>query len=158
MRIGVISDSHGNAQALNAAVDAAGRLDAWLHAGDYYSDSKWLAANTGLPVYGVRGNCDFTKEGPLERIVELAGVEILLTHGHIYHVGYDLMRLSLRAQELECAAVVFGHTHVPTLERYGSITILNPGSPVHPRQGARRSIAVMEIRGGRIDVKMLPLQ
>lgn len=158
MRVGVVSDSHGSVQALQAAVDAAGRLDVWLHAGDYYSDTKWLSANTGIPVYGVRGNCDFTKEGPLERVVELGGIEILLAHGHLYQVGYGLMRFSLRAQELGVSAAVYGHTHVPLLDRQGSLTILNPGSPTNPRKGSRRSIAVMEIRGGGVDVTMLPLE
>ncbi|MEL7609997.1 MAG: metallophosphoesterase [Bacillota bacterium] len=158
MRIGVISDSHGNIQALKAALDAAGRVDAWLHAGDYFRDSQWLAVNTGLPVYSVCGNCDFSKEGPLERVVELAGARILLSHGHHYQVKYNLMRLALRALELECGAAVFGHTHVPTLERYGSVTLLNPGSAAEPRLGSRRGIAVMEIRDGIIDVKMIPLK
>jgi predicted phosphodiesterase len=32
-----------------------------------------------------------------------------------------------------CAAVVYGHTHVPQVERYGDVWILNPGSPTERR-------------------------
>ncbi|MCX7781368.1 MAG: metallophosphoesterase family protein, partial [Negativicutes bacterium] len=50
MRIGVISDTHGNATAIRKAVIAAGPVDMWLHAGDFSQDANVLADLSGLPV------------------------------------------------------------------------------------------------------------
>ena len=33
-----------------------------------------------------------------------------------------------------CDAVVYGHTHVPQVERFGGVWILNPGSPTERRR------------------------
>lgn len=41
-----------------------------------------------------------------------------------------------------CAAIVYGHTHVPQIERVGGVWILNPGSPTaRPRPRARANDA-----------------
>ena len=35
-----------------------------------------------------------------------------------------------------CEAVLFGHTHLPLVERHGGVWLLNPGSPTERRRGA----------------------
>ena len=42
MRIGVISDTHGNIPALSKAIKAVGKVDQWLHAGDHSWDADEL--------------------------------------------------------------------------------------------------------------------
>ena len=39
IRIGVVSDTHGDFQALEQVLDQAGEVDLWLHAGDYSQDA-----------------------------------------------------------------------------------------------------------------------
>jgi uncharacterized protein len=39
-----------------------------------------------------------------------------------------------------CAAIVYGHTHVPHVERHGDVWILNPGSPTERRRAPRRTM------------------
>jgi hypothetical protein len=48
-----------------------------------------------------------------------------------------------------CDAVVYGHTHLPQLERRDGVWILNPGSPTERRRGPFRSMLVLEVRPGR---------
>lgn len=151
MRIGVISDTHGDPWAIQACIEAAGRVDAWLHLGDNTRDAEDFQ-RTGAPVYGVRGNTDFAALEPWEQVVQLEEVRLFLCHGHQYAVGADPYRLALRAQELACHGALFGHTHVPFLDESGAVTLLNPGSPSRPRQGSRRSMAILSICGSKLDV------
>ena len=58
MRIGVMSDSHGNTMAVDRAIELAGSVDCWLHAGDLIEDAEYLAMVTDKKVINVAGNCD----------------------------------------------------------------------------------------------------
>ena len=42
MKIGLISDTHGNTAAIDQAVELAGEIDLWLHAGDMIHDAEYL--------------------------------------------------------------------------------------------------------------------
>lgn len=154
MRLGVISDTHGDRWAIEECIQLAGHVDAWLHLGDNVRDTKTLEA-TDVPVYGVRGNTDFVTNQVTERIVELGGKRLFLCHGHTYGVEAGLTRLHLRAKELGCHAVLFGHTHVPLLDEGGDVTLLNPGSPSRPRGGSRRAMGLLTIRGPVLDGELL---
>ena len=154
MRLGVISDTHGDRWAIEDCIQLAGHVDAWLHLGDNVRDTKLLEA-AGIPVYGVRGNTDFGTNQVTERIVELGGKRLFLSHGHTYGVEAGLTRLYLRAKELGCDGALFGHTHVPFLDEGGDVTLLNPGSPSRPRGGSRRAMGLLTIRDQVLDGELL---
>ena len=59
MRIGIMSDSHGNTMAIDAAVQLAGAVDLWLHAGDCIQDAEYLQLAADTEVALVAGNCDW---------------------------------------------------------------------------------------------------
>jgi predicted phosphodiesterase len=74
---------------------------------------------------------------PIYRLIDVGGYKVFMTHGHAYSVksGYD--EICREASRLGADIVLFGHTHVPTLEyiEKGSIrgvdrrlAIFNPGS------------------------------
>ena len=111
MRLGVISDTHGDRWAIEECIQLAGHVDAWLHLGDNVRDTKTLEA-TDVPVYGVRGNTDFGTK-PDGAIVELGGKRLFLCHGHTYGVeaGLDPAMTFIGAMD-SCHAALFGHTHV----------------------------------------------
>ena len=172
-RLGVISDSHGSLAAIDrciGAARAAGGVDGWLHLGDYASDAKHIAEKTGLPVYSVLGNCDgsffseveeneFPKPQKLvtsERVVYAGGARILMCHGHLYDVDLANYTLSYRAEELNCAAALYGHTHRSELSAYGRVLMLNPGSPSRPR-GGRPSFAILEAENGDVNASIIIL-
>lgn len=121
-----------------------------LHAGDHYSDAVQLKAllktilPRPIPVHAVVGNCDFFQSEPAEEIILVAGQKILLTHGHRYHVKNNLERLYYRALEAGVNIVVFGHTHLETIEKYDNILFFNPGSISVPRK-SKPSYGILEI-------------
>ncbi|MEW6547122.1 MAG: metallophosphoesterase [Bacillota bacterium] len=127
MRVGVLSDTHGNLALVERIMEEMGSVDLLLHAGDYYEDSCRLAER-GVRVIGVLGNCDCRVEGPAERLVQVAGKRVLLTHGHRYRVKQDFRPLLARARELNADVVVFGHTHRAEAFWLGKVLFFNPGS------------------------------
>jgi putative phosphoesterase len=49
-----------------------------------------------------------------------------------------------------CDAVVYGHTHLPEVERHDGVWILNPGSPTERRRAPAHTMLVLEIDAGDI--------
>ena len=151
MVIAVISDTHlprGSRRLAPECVERLRAADAVLHAGDFVSAAFFEELRAfGPPVAGVHGNMDdaeLRERLPAHVVVELGGVRIGMTHDAGPRAG--------RAQRLvsrfpECDAVVYGHTHIPHVEREGATWILNPGSPTERRTSPVRSMLVLEITG-----------
>lgn len=104
--------------------------------------------------FAVKGNCDYLPL-PEETVTEVEGVKILLTHGHRYGVKTDLLSLALRAEELGCCLVFFGHTHTAEIVEHGAVTLVNPGSLTHPSFGTP-TYAYTVITEGRAFTKLVP--
>lgn len=153
MRVFVISDSHGDMEAIKKAVRLAGDFDRIFHLGDSYRDALKLAEYTGIAVDAVAGNCDFV-DAPSSSVVVLRGKRFFLTHGHNYGVGFSLTRLKFAAEEAQADVALFGHTHRAYLDYSGSLMLLNPGSISRPRD-KKASFAVIEISSeGVISAKL----
>lgn len=131
MRILILSDSHENINTMKKAVHRT-EPDQIIHLGDYYRDGEALKKEFPLlPVAQVIGNCDLydlSAKGKDQLILTLDGHRILLSHGHRYHVKSSLLSLSYAAREAEAELCLFGHTHVPLLEKSDGLILLNPGS------------------------------
>ena len=150
MRIGIVSDSHGNIDVFEdmLAVPGAAEAELWLHAGDFAPDADVLEEMSGRRVARVLGNCDFFVDGVHdETVVEVAGHRIFLTHGHIFNVRFDTAMLAAAARETGADIAVYGHTHI-ALEEYGDVTVLNPGSIARPRDERRGSFMLAELNAG----------
>ena len=52
---------------------------------------------------------------------------------------------------------MFGHTHKPFAQQVGSILYFNPGYAGRQRFDLPRSVAVMEIQGGKITHRFVEL-
>lgn len=148
MRLGIVSDSHGNIEALQKAAGKMGPVSVLIHAGDFYEDALELARLTGLPgsaLKAVRGNCDISRRGQQEELFSAGGVRVYLTHGHRYEVKRSLEKLCRRAKEVRARVVVFGHSHLASLLWRDDILFVNPGSVCLPRGNSAGSCAVLEI-------------
>ena len=73
----------------------------------------------------------------------LKPTHILLTHGHLDGAGHNPLALKYAAEEAQCIAVCFGHTHVPVCEKDDGIYLINPGSLPRPRDGSCGSYAII---------------
>ena len=124
--------------------------DLILHAGDFVAVSVLDELRALAPVEAVHGNVDdaaLRRALPEERVVEAGGVQIGMIHDAGRRIGRE-QRLALRFPG--CQAVVYGHTHLPQVERAGGVWILNPGSPTDRRRARARTMLVLELARGTI--------
>ncbi|MDO4262538.1 MAG: metallophosphoesterase [Eubacteriales bacterium] len=146
MKFLIVSDTHGKERNLEAVLEKVGPLDGLIHLGDLEGGENHIRKLVDAPLYMVAGNNDFYTDLPGELEVELGGHLAFLTHGHGYFVSRDSERLAQEGRRRGADIVMYGHTHVPELERRDGMTILNPGSLSLPRQEGRKpSYIVMEI-------------
>jgi putative phosphoesterase len=129
-----------------------------LHAGDFVSlQFHEELAKLGPPLEGVAGNMDepaLKQALPSQHVVEVAGLRI----GMLHDAGPRLRREARLAARFEdCAAVVYGHTHVPQIERFQHLWVLNPGSPTERRSAPTHSMIVLTVQGSRITPELLTL-
>jgi putative phosphoesterase len=151
MRIAVISDTHmpKGARALpQACVERLRAADLILHGGDIVGAGfleELLAL--GPPVEAVYGNMDepgLKASLPKDRVVEAGGVRIGMVHIPGPRVGREARLL---ARFPGCDAIVYGHTHVPQVDRHDGVWILNPGSPTERRSSPERTMLELVVKG-----------
>jgi len=129
-----------------------------LHGGDFVS-MEFLEELRGIgpPVEGVAGNMDepaLKEMLPKERVVEVGGMRIGLVHDAGPRAGREA-RLAARFED--CEAVVYGHTHIPQVERFQHLWVLNPGSPTERRGAPVHSMLVLQVKGARITPELVTL-
>ena len=128
-----------------------------LHAGDVTAAAVLAELGSYGPVEAVAGNMDDVELRaalPEERVVDVEGARIGMVHVPGPPVGRE-ERLTRRFPG--CAAVVYGHTHVPQVERHGGVWILNPGSPTERRRSPRHAMLVLDVSGGAIEPRLVDL-
>jgi putative phosphoesterase len=163
MRLAIISDTHlprGTRALPQACVARLRDADLILHAGDLVELGVLEALETlGPPVVAVHGNVDrpdVRARLPARRTVEAGGVRL----GMVHDAGPAAGRLERqRAAFAGCAAVVFGHSHMPLHETApdGAFQLFNPGSPTDRRRQPRHTMGEATIAGGRIAFSLVAL-
>ena len=87
MKIGVLSDTHRAVTLADQAVKKMGDVDMVLHLGDNYTDAVYLAKKyPNIKFDYVKGNCDFGYGSESEKIIDVGGIKIFMTHGHRYNI------------------------------------------------------------------------
>lgn len=153
MKICVFSDSHGYADNMIAAIGLE-KPDICFFLGDGERDiEKVEKIYPDLPVYAVRGNCDFRSTHSSSLICEVEGVRIFATHGHLSNVKYeyDLETLTSQACQAEARIALFGHTHSQHLSESRGVTLLNPGTA---GLGYYSSYAVLDVENGNFNAEL----
>jgi len=157
MRIGVISDTHGDVELALEAIRQMKDVELILHAGDTYDDVVSLSKEIDIEMIGVRGNIGRNEDGPAELVLDLNGFRIFLVHGHHYDVKHSLMRLYYRAKEVEADVVVYGHTHLALGAVEDDILFFNPGSIGFPRGKYKNSYGILDLSGKTASVEILEI-
>lgn len=160
MKIGIISDTHGQVDlALAAAREFLFRgISAVFHCGDVGSDMvltemAGMFHQLDIPLYAVLGNCDahldfrFFPGGLGVKIlgrfgeVDLAGRRIAMLHSD------DEARFEAAVRSSRYDYVFFGHSHTRRDEQIESTRIVNPGAA---GRGMHPSCAVLDLTDGTV--------
>lgn len=161
MRLAIISDTHlprGARRLPAACLERLRTADAILHAGDFVAASA-LDELGALepPLIAVHGNvddADVRRRLPERRVFDAAGTPI----GIVHDAGPATRRVErLRAAFPECAAVVFGHSHIPLHEEADGFQIFNPGSPTDRRRAPHHTMGVAHAQDGRLEFQLVEL-
>jgi putative phosphoesterase len=163
MRIVVISDTHipqAGSRLPEAVLQEIGKADAIIHAGDWVVGKALddlLASQK--PLYAVYGNMDevgVVSRLPDTRVEHLGGYIVGITHGSGAPEGI-LDRVLARFKGPPPDIVIYGHTHRPHIEFRSDLMILNPGSPLDKRWSPRRSFAILLLKGGGPEARLVSL-
>ena len=145
MKILLVSDSHGNNEALNMLLNQYPNMDLYLHCGDSESDEYSL-----YPYRSVMGNCDLAWDFPQYLIVPTPYGNMFIQHKPI--PNSDL----LRANQIKIFA--YGHTHVRKYSEESGIICINPGSISFARDKYDGSYALLEINQEKVEVEFHTLE
>lgn len=146
MRILVLSDTHGELGRAYQVFDKLKKetpVDLIIHCGDHYKDAIQLSERTGMPVVWVKGNTDGAFSDNDYTIVETPYGNLLVTHGHMENVDFSQQNLYYKAQEKDCVAALYGHTHRAAFTETGGIYLMNPGSLTKPRDGSGGTFGIL---------------
>lgn len=132
MKALVISDSHGarmNVARLMDEVVPKEQPQVLVHCGDGIRDVL-VYQHLFETVLLARGNCDFAPPEIAQQQItaRLAGIGLMVVHGHQHHVKRHVDILLYAAMETEAQVVCFGHTHTPMAVWRQGILLLNPGA------------------------------
>lgn len=160
MKIGFLSDTHGNLYWTEKSLEILKDCDKILHLGDVLApgprnpitdgyDAKSLGEilKSREDITYIKGNCDADVDEMVldkevlvsNRLIEWGDIKIYATH------GYEESEEERIAEGLKLGAdiVSSGHTHIKVLKNVDEVAVLNPGSPTLPKDGIR-SVAIYE--------------
>ncbi len=160
MKIGIISDTHGDIVQVEKALDILGDCQHIVHCGDvlYHGPRNELPENYNPKklaellsskdnIVYIRGNCDSDVDEMVikkdlkakNRLLNFEKYKVYAVHG--YEETED-NRIE-KALELGANIVVSGHTHIKVLKEKDGIVVINPGSTTIPKDGSS-SVCLIE--------------
>ena len=146
----VISDTHSTDghRLRGRTLKAVRTAEVVVHLGDFMTESVLDAveaeANTLRGVYGNNDDSAIRDRLPKARTVEYEGVRFALIHT----VRGGNTALTLFGKQREADAVLFGHSHRPTVDLAGELPLLNPGSHAQPRGNRPGHMEIEPVAGG----------
>jgi len=145
----VIADTHlprGRRRLPEECLRRIATADLVIHAGDFSSVSAYEEiAAIGPRLAAVHGNVDepaLRERLPERELAVVEGVRI----GVVHDAGPARGRLARMRRAFPGAeAVVFGHSHLPLLERDRDFQIFNPGSPTERRRASAHTMGTARV-------------
>ncbi|MGL4948639.1 MAG: metallophosphoesterase family protein [Mycoplasma sp.] len=135
-KILIVSDTHGNDTWINK-LDLKS-YDFIIHAGDHQMQKSEIESIT--PYY-VDGNNDLGDQKLI--FFKIRNYKFMLTHGDWYldfnysYPNWNDNMLNL-AKENKCDFVIFGHTHIPIIQKTSDVIFINPGSMSFSRHNGKK--------------------
>ncbi len=150
MRIGVLSDTHGLLRPETLA--ALRGVDHILHAGDVGDPTILDRLAAIAPLTAIRGNIDST--GPC---AELPATEAVELGGHLLYLVHSINDLDLNPPAAGIRAVIYGHSHKPSIETRNNVLYLNPGSAGPRRFSLPITLAYLHLDPNSVRAELLSL-
>lgn len=154
MKVLVVSDTHNDIGGVLEIIDKEPKIDHIIHLGDHVEDAEDLKSiYPNIPIDYVRGNTDYSDYQIEEsKMLELCGKKIWITHGHLYYVKTSYRALIKYGEQCKADIILFGHTHIPLLEKSGNMYVMNPGSTSGTRSCHGCTYGMLELEEGK-DIK-----
>lgn len=148
-KILVVSDSHGNSEALKTLVNEI-KFDHMFFLGDTLRDVENLQVQNLIKV---RGNWDYDFITKSVEIVKIENVKFMLLHGHGYGVKQGIGYLIKQAEKENVDFVCYGHTHISRLEYVNGVGYLNPGAFSYAK-GGKKTYAIITVDGTNVNAEI----
>lgn len=160
MRVAVVSDTHlprHGRRLPELLLRECAAADLILHAGDLVRHSILAELEAYGTVAAVLGNCDDPELYgllPTQRVVAAGAISI----GVIHDAGSSAGRAErLAARFPGCAVAVYGHSHMPVIERSGGLLMVNPGSAIDRRRAPTCTMALLDVDDDRVTARLVDL-
>ena len=158
MRIVVFSDSHDNIFNAVEVVERHKDVKTFVFLGDGSDDFETLKEMyPHKEFFGVRGNCDYFSRLPDEYMMDVDGIKILCTHGHLYNVEFSTDRLIASARSKGATIVLHGHTHKSYSKYDDGLYVVCPGSVSKPAD-RERTYAIIDILNNGISCNIVEIK
>ena len=150
MKCIILSDSHGDYESVITVLKRNRDAEVVFFLGDGLSDIYEARKEfPSVAFFSVSGNCDVRLfDAPRLDSITLEGRRILITHGDAFAVKSSLVGLRALSEDTHADIILFGHTHIPTVEvigtSYGRAVLFNPGS-IRGAYPSGRTYGVLEL-------------
>lgn len=147
MRLMVFSDAHGDINAIERVLEFNEDADLKVSLGDLECPENLLFKHDCV---AITGN-SMRDPGFVDHdLVEIEGLRLFMTHGHLFKVQRNLKRLLDHCKQNKCHVALFGHTHIAYHERIFGIDFFNPGSISRPRNTLPPTYLLITIEDGEL--------
>ena len=150
MKIGVISDTHGLVRP--QVLEVFQGVNVILHAGDIGHADVLTKLETIAPVFAVRGNNDRS-----DWAAGLPTTQMVERDQHVFYILHEVDDLDLDPAAADFSAVIFGHSHKPSVEFRKGVLFLNPGSAGPRRFSLPIAVARVEVTPSGLQPEIISL-
>ncbi|MFH1837519.1 MAG: metallophosphoesterase family protein [Candidatus Omnitrophota bacterium] len=159
MKIGVISDTHIPVTALrlpDKVYSYFKSCDLIVHAGDATEESVIEELRAIAETKAVCGNMDsfdLKKKLPKKIVFKVGNKEIGVMHGS--GPPFKVMQNVAKEFSPKPDIIIFGHTHIPMIDRHEGVLFFNPGSATDSVCSKCCSFGIIEINGDDIKAEIV---